>query len=171
MMSDHHNPKENGTDKPSHSPDERLSELEEGDQYFDVDLDILAVVTGPVNRNYTLMNSYDDRGITGFYTAIFKVHMKGTPGSNVEVMLEWEDGPALLKLCDQVVEAGGLQAFGQLYIDRDNIQGHGLRCEHKMEAKLVSPFPAEGIDGKPINDPEVLRLLLGKGYAVPEDLV
>ena len=59
-----------------------------------------------------------------------------------------------------MVEAGGLQAFGQLYIDRDNIAGHGLRCDHKMEAKLLAPFPAEGIDMKPINDPEVVRLLL-----------
>lgn len=115
------------------------------------------------------MNSYDDRGITGFYTAIFKVHMKGEPGSNVEVMLEWEDGPALLKLCDQVVEAGGLQAFGQLYLDRDNIEGRGLRCEHKMEAKLLTPFPAEGIDMNPINDPEVVRLLLGHGYKIPPE--
>lgn len=116
------------------------------------------------------MNSYDDRGITGYYTAIFKVFMKDYKGSYVEVLMEWEDGPALLELCDQVVEAGGLQAFGQLYFDRDNIESHGLRCEHKMEAKLLTPFPAEGIDMKPINDPEVVRLLLGKGYEVPPDM-
>jgi hypothetical protein len=32
------------------------------------------------------------------------------------------------------LSARGLQAFGQLYLDRDNIAGHGLRCDHKMEA-------------------------------------
>ena len=123
-----------------------------------------------MNRNYTLMNSLDDRGITGYYTAVFKVHMKGEPGSTVEVMLEWEDGPALLKLADEVVEAGGLKAFGQLYIDRDSIETHGLRCDHKMEAKLVSLFPAEGINMKPINDPEVVRLLIRNGYQIPPDV-
>jgi len=67
------------------------------------------------------------------------------------------------------LEAGGLQAFGQLYLDRDNIAGHGLRCDHKMEAKLVKPFPAEGIDMKPIDDPEVVKLLIRNGYSIPED--
>ena len=69
-----------------------------------------------------------------------------------------------------MVEAGGLQAFGQLYIARDHIESHGLRCEHKMEAKLVSPFPAEGIDMKPIDDPEVVKLLIRNGYPIPEDV-
>ena len=115
------------------------------------------------------MNSYDDRGITVFYTAVFKVFMKREKGTYVEVLLEWEDGPALLELCDQVVEAGGLEAFGQFYLDRDNIEGRGLRCEHKMEAKLQTPFPAEGIDMKPVNDPEVVRLLLGSGYQMPPE--
>lgn len=115
------------------------------------------------------MNSLDDRGITGYYTAIFKVTMKREKGTYVEVYLEWEDGPALLKLCDQVVEAGGLQAIGQLYLDRGNIGDEGLRCDHKMEADEVKPFPAEGIDGKPIYDPEVVWLLLvqvSRGSAV-----
>ncbi|MCH8298348.1 MAG: hypothetical protein IH873_09785 [Chloroflexi bacterium] len=115
------------------------------------------------------MNSYDDRGITVYYTAVFKVFMKRENGTYVKDLMEWEDGPALLELCDQVVEAGGLQAFGQLYLDRDNIEGHGLRCDHKMEAKLLTPFPAEGIDTNPINDPEVVRLLLSHGYKIPPE--
>ena len=40
-----------------------------------------------------------------------------------------------------------------------------------MVAKLVSPFPAEGIDMKPINDPEVVRLPLRNGYPIPEDVL
>jgi|GEM_PF-1786231 hypothetical protein len=39
-----------------------------------------------------------------------------------------------------------------------------------MEAKLVSPFPAAGIDMKPIDDPEVVKLLIRNGYPVPEDV-
>lgn len=41
----------------------------------------------------------------------------------------------------------------------------------RMEAKLLSPFPVEGVDGKLSNDPEVLRLLLGLGYTIPEDVM
>ena len=35
-----------------------------------------------------------------------------------------------------------------------------------MSAILMSLFPAEGIDMKPINDPEVVRLLLRYGYPI-----
>ena len=65
---------------------------------------------------------------------------------------------------------GGLQAFGQLYIDRDDIEVHGVRWDHKMEAKLFSPLPAEGIDMTPIDDPEVVKLLIRNGYPIPEDV-
>ena len=171
-MSYHQDPKGNETNKPSHSPEESLAESAQSDHYIHVNLDILAVVTGPVPRYYTIQNSDDDEhGMTGYYTAIFKVYTKGRPGDYVEVAYESDDGPALLKLCDEIIEAGGLQAFGQLYLDRDNIEGEGLRCDHKMEAKLVSPFPVDGVDGKPANDPEVLRLLFGLGYRVPEDVM
>ena len=42
--------------------------------------------------------------------------------------------------------------------------------DRSREAKLVSLFLAEGIDMKPINDPEVVRLLLGQGYTIPPDV-
>ena len=35
---------------------------------------------------------------------------------------------------------------------------------------LFAPFPAESIDMKPINDPEVVRLLLRNGYPIPENV-
>ena len=109
--------------------------------------------------------------MTGYYTALFKVYTKGRPGNYVEVAYETDDGTALLNLCDGTIEEIGLQTFGQLYLDRDDIEGQGLRCDHKMEAKLVSPFPVEGVDGKPKDDPEVLRLLLGLGYRIPEGAI
>jgi hypothetical protein len=38
-----------------------------------------------------------------------------------------------------------------------------------MEARLVSHFSAEGIDMKPINDPEVVRLLIRNGNPIPPE--
>jgi hypothetical protein len=40
-----------------------------------------------------------------------------------------------------------------------------------MSDILMSLFPAEGIDMKPINDPEVVRLLLRYGYPIRPDVL
>ncbi len=95
-MQNHHTPQENGTDVPSHSPEERLAEPQDGQQQLD--LNIRAVVSGAVGLSYTVINDISDGLTAPSYTVVFPVFDANSRSRRIKVLFDSADGAALLKL-------------------------------------------------------------------------
>lgn len=81
------------------------------------------------------------------------------PEMRVEEMLLREDGPTLQKLCDAVMQAGGMRALGKLSIDRETDRRGNLSCRHVLEADWISTFTPDELEDDP-DDPTEGRLIL-----------